>query len=151
MQKPHIFKLIFLMLGLACLPLNAQDAGSPDTENRVIPADEFNRGTPQQSAERFLSAAGSGDYEVAAEYLDLRNLRGAAIGMTGAQLARRFNVIVQRGVWVDIDELIDDPAGRYNDNLPEYRDSIGVILQNGKETRLHMQKVPRARKMMVMG
>jgi MscS family membrane protein len=39
--------------------------------------------------------------------------------------------------------LIDDPAGRSNDNLPDYRDSIGVVLEDDKEIRLYMQKVPR--------
>jgi MscS family membrane protein len=84
-----------------------------------------------------------GDYETAAEYLDLRNLRGEANELTGAQLARRFNVIVQRGDWGHIDHLVDDPAGRSNDNLPDYRDSIGVVLEGDRETRLYMQKVPR--------
>jgi len=39
--------------------------------------------------------------------------------------------------------LIDDPAGRSNDDLPDYRDSIGVVLDGGEEVRLFMQKVPR--------
>ena len=39
--------------------------------------------------------------------------------------------------------MIDDPAGRSNDNLPDYRDSIGVAMDNDKEVRLFMQKVPR--------
>ena len=39
--------------------------------------------------------------------------------------------------------MADDPAGRGNDNLPEYRDSIGIVVNNGKEIRLLMQKVPR--------
>ncbi len=126
MQKPHFSRFVLLALGLACLPVYAQDANSPVADNPAIPADEFNRGTPYRSAEGFLATAGTGDYETAAEYLDLRNLRGEASELTGAQLARRFNVIVQRGDWGHIDELIDDPAGRSNDNLPDYRDSIGM-------------------------
>ena len=39
--------------------------------------------------------------------------------------------------------LVDDPAGRSNDNLPDYRDSIGVVPEGDKEIRLLMQKVPR--------
>jgi len=109
----------------------------------LIPADEFNRGTPFRSGEGFLTAADLGAYETAAEYLDLRNLRGAARDLTGAQLARRFAVIINRADWADIDELVDDPAGRSNDNLPDYRDSIGVVVNEGKEIRLFMQKVPR--------
>jgi len=67
------------------------------------------------------------------EYLDIRNLRGEAKQLTGAQLARRFGVIVDRATWVDVDEIIDDPADRRNENLPDYRDSIGVVLDGVRE------------------
>ena len=150
MRNPFLFRLILLVFGLACAPVFAQDADSPDaddslipTDELLIPTDEFDRVSPHRSAEGFLATAGNGDYETAAEYLDLRYLRGEAREMTGAQLARRFNVIVQRGVWVDTNELIDDPAGRSNDKLPDFRDSIGVVLAEGKEFKLYMQKVPR--------
>jgi MscS family membrane protein len=143
MQKPNFSRFVLLALGLVCLQTSAQDAGSPAADGAVIPADEFDRGTPLRSGQGFIAAVDTGDYETAAEYLDLRNLRGEATELTGAQLARRFNVIFQRATWVDIDELVDDPAGRSNDNLPDYRDSIGVVLDEGKEIRLHMQKVPR--------
>lgn len=90
-----------------------------------------------------MKAADKGDYETAAEYLDLRNLRGEATELDGRQLARRLYVITKRANWVDIDELVDVPMGRSNDNLPSYRDSIGVVLDEGKEVRLFMQRVPR--------
>jgi len=128
--------LFLLMLSVLCLDVAAQ-------EGPVVPADDFDRGTPLRSANGFQAAVDEGNYEAAAEYLDLRNLRGAASELTGEQLARRFFVIVKRATWVDIDELVDDPAGRSNDSLPDYRDSIGVVLDEGKEIRLLMQKVPR--------
>ena len=31
--------------------------------------------------------------------------------------------------------LVDDPAGRSNENLPSYRDSIGVVLDEDNEQR----------------
>jgi len=128
--------LFLLMLSVLCLDVAAQ-------EGPVVPADDFDRGTPLRSANGFQAAVDEGNYEAAAEYLDLRNLRGTASDMTGEQLARRLFVIIKRATWIDIDELVDDPAGRRNDNLPDYRDSIGVVMDEGKETRLLMQKVPR--------
>jgi len=128
--------IVLLMLSVLCLDVAAQ-------EGPVIPADDFDRGTPLRSANGFQAAVDEGNYGTAAEYLDLRNLRGAASEMTGEQLARRLFVIIKRATWVEIDELVDDPAGRSNDNLPDYRDSIGVVLDEGKEVRLLMQKVPR--------
>ena len=90
MHKFHFSKFLLLALGLACLPINAQDAGSPSTDIPEIPTDTFDLGTPYRSAEGSLATAGKGDYETAAEYLDLRNLRGEARALTGAQLARRL-------------------------------------------------------------
>jgi len=149
MKKTQITILLPLLLGLVCLPSNAQESTSPVAEDLdlpaevIVPADEFDRGTPQRSGYGFMRTVDKGDYETAAQYLDLRNLRGTASELTGAQLARRFFVIIKRADWVDVSELVDDPAGRANDNLPAYRDSLGIIEHNGKETRLYMQKVPR--------
>jgi len=141
MKNSQCFRLVALVLMLAAFPASAQDEAAATAVE--TPADEYDRGTPRRSAEGFLAVVETGDNETAAEYLDLRNLRGVASDLTGAQLARRLSVIVKRGNWVEVDELIDDPAGRSNDNLPDYRDSIGIVLNEGKEVRLLMQKVPR--------
>ena len=141
MKMSQCFRLIALVLLLAAHPVGAQDEAA--AEAIEIPADEYDRGTPRRSAEAFQVVVETGDNETAAEYLDLRNLRGEASELTGAQLARRLSVIVKRAEWLDVDDLIDDPAGRSNDNLPDYRDSLGVVLNAGKEVRLLMQKVPR--------
>jgi MscS family membrane protein len=145
MQKIKFSRFLPLLLAFVCVQIGAQDNSSAaeEADEPVIPADEFDRGTPVRSAEGFLAAVDAGDYETAAEYLDLRNLRGAASELTGAQLARRLYVVVKRASWTDVGDLIDDPAGRKNDSLPVYRDSIGVVLVEGKEIRLFMQKVPR--------
>jgi MscS family membrane protein len=125
---------------LAWHPANAQVETTAGAE---VPADEFSRGTPRRSADGFLRAIEERDMEKAAEYLDLRELRGEASELTGVQLARRLGVIIKRANWVDVDVLTDDAAGRSNDNLPSYRDSIGVVAIEGKEVRLLMQRVPR--------
>jgi MscS family membrane protein len=131
------------MMLLAGAPVCAQEDADEATGGPQIAADDFDRGTPLRTAEGFLAAVDALDYETAAEYLDLRNLRGQASELTGPQLARRLGVIVNRADWVDIDDLVDDPAGRSNDDLPSYRDSIGVVLDDGKENRLLLQRVPR--------
>jgi len=142
-MKKIKLSLMFLPALLIGVQVGAQDPSASTAETVVIPADEFDRGTPLRSSEGFQAAVDGVDYESAAEYLDLRNLRGRAGDLTGAQLARRFSVIVRRATWADVDELVDDPAGRSNDALPDYRDSIGVVLDGDKEVRLLMQKVPR--------
>ncbi|MDJ0927176.1 MAG: mechanosensitive ion channel family protein [Gammaproteobacteria bacterium] len=143
----NIRTALFLVIGLALVgpQAGAQDSGSPAAERLDIPIDAFDRGTPRRSGDGFMAAADAGDYETAAEYLDLRNLYGDARKLTGAQLARRLDVIIERAAWEDVHDLIDNPAGRGNDGLPDYRDSIGVVLDEdrGKEYQLYMQRVPR--------
>lgn len=143
MQKARFFQFLLLPIFMVPLQIGAQDDSTLAEDGPVIPADKFDRGTPFRSAEGFLAAADTGDFETAAEYLDLRNLRGEASQLTGAQLARRLDIIAKRATWADIDELVDDPAGRDNDNLPSFRDSIGVVVDDGKEFRLLMQRVTR--------
>ena len=139
----HKISLLSLLLALSCLQLSAAEEESVVLQEDEVPFDEYDRGTPRRSVDGFMAAADEADYEAAAEYLDLRNLRGAAAKLTGVQLARRLSVIANRGDWVDVEELVDGPNGRRNDGLPEYRDLIGVVLSKGKEVRLLMQKVPR--------
>lgn len=135
-----ICSYLLLLAALAWHPANAQVEATAVAE---VPADDYNRGTPRRSADGFLRAVEDHDLEMAAEYLDLRNLLGEANELSGAELARRLGVIVKRAKWVDVDELADNPAGRNNDNLPSYRDSIGVVESESKEVRLLMQRVPR--------
>jgi MscS family membrane protein len=135
---------LFLLLGIVALPVIAQEeTADPPADVPEIVVDQFDRGTPLRTANGFNTAVEKGDYETAAEYLDLRNLRGDATELTGAQLARRLSIIIKRADWIDVDDLIDHPDGRRNDNLPGYRDSIGIVVDENKELRLLMQKVPR--------
>ncbi len=143
MQNIRLSPLLLLSLALICVQAGAQDAESQTEEAFVVPADEFGRGSPLQSVQGLQAALDVGDYERAAEYLDLRYLRGEASELTGAQLARRLSVIVMRASWVDVGELVDDPAGSTNDNLPAFRDLIGAVLDDDKVVQLLMQKVPR--------
>ena len=145
--RPVLLALALISLGAGALTAEAQEAEPAQvaaTPTRTeVPADEFDRGTPLRSGEGFMATMDTGDHEKGAEYLDLRNLRGKASDLTGEQLARRLFVVFNRATWVGVDQLIDDPDGRSNDNLPSYRDSIGVVLDDDDEHRLLMQKVPR--------
>ena len=51
------------------MQVSAQDNSTPPAGTVVIPADEFDRGTPLRSAEGFLAAVAAADYEGAAELL----------------------------------------------------------------------------------
>jgi MscS family membrane protein len=144
--NPQKFFLALAVTTLCIVQTNmvqadAEEVSEDQKTSRV--ADELGRGTPQGTTNGFLAAADAGDYTKAAEYLDLRNLRGIAAEMSSDELARSFSVIVNRANWIDADTPSDDVMGHRNDNLPDYRDSIGVVLSGDKEVRLMVQRVPR--------
>ena len=109
----------------------------------IGPEDDYDRGVPRSSVKRFLEAAKEGDYESAAQHLDLRNLPREMRNTQGTELAREFKIILDRNLWIDLDLLSDHPKGYENDGLPSYRDLLGQIETEKKTYTLLLQRVPR--------
>ena len=109
----------------------------------VGPVDEFYRGTPQSSLINYLKAANDGDYESAANYLDLRYLPDGLSIKDGPLLARKLKIVLDRALWLDMDLVSNDPKGHLNDGLPSYRDSLGTIKTGKKNIAILLQHVPR--------
>ncbi len=120
----------------------ASDDGADTPERVRAPVDDYYRETPRSSMVGFLTFARAGDYGRASEYLDLRYLSGEAANRSGAELARAFKIILDNQLWVDTSLLSTDPAGHSDDNLPGYRDLIGIIRADTRIYQLWMQRVP---------
>ncbi len=82
--------------------------------------------TPRGAVTRFLDAARIGDYAAAATHLDLRYLPSARRQAAGVSLARQLSVVLDRALWIDLDELSDQETGDREDGMPN-RDLIGKI------------------------
>jgi MscS family membrane protein len=115
----------------------------PEVVVPLGPEDEFDRGLPRTSVKRFLEFALAGDYESAAQHLDLRNLPDAVKKIGGPELARQLKIILDRALWIDLDLLSDHPRGYENDGLPSYRDLLGQIETDKRTYTLLLQRVPR--------
>ena len=98
-------------------PPAAEKPAVVDFSKPIGPPDPFNRGTPRGSMYGYLSAARAGDYERAAEFLDLRRLLHEEQAR-GPELARRLKVVLDQTLWVDLVNLADTNAGLPNDDLP---------------------------------
>jgi len=109
----------------------------------VGPVDEYNRGTPRSSVTGFLASARDGDYEKAANYLDLRNLPRWMDVTEGPLLARQFKVVLDRALWVDLDLISRQPEGNSEDGLPPNRELIERIKTPYKTIDIILQRVPR--------
>jgi MscS family membrane protein len=103
-----------------------------------VPEDEFERGSPRGTVKGYLAACREGDYEKAANYLDLRRIPG-----DGPTVARQLQIILSRTLWVDVDVLSQEHAGRSNDGLPPYRDRLGTINTKAGKVDILLQSVPR--------
>ncbi len=104
--------------------------------------DELQRDTPRSSILGYLQAARSGDYEKAAKYLDLRNLPDEISDIGGEELARQLKVVLDRTLWIEIDGMNDTNDGHSDDNLPSYRDLVGMVSANEKVYEILYQRVP---------
>ena len=107
------------------------------------PADEFDRGVPRTSANGFAEAIDQGDFEKAVEYMDMRNLPKEVRQIDGAVLAKKFKVVLDKTLWVDLHSISDHPKGNLNDGLPPYRDRVGQIQAGDKTVDILLQRVPR--------
>lgn len=149
-----IFFISTLLFSKVCLAQNT--ANNEETDKPVEqlktppvavvplgPEDDYDRGVPRSSMKRFLEAARNGDFESAAQHLDLRNLPSSMKNSRGTELAREFKIILDRGLWIDLELLSNHPKGYENDGLPSYRDLLGQIETEKKTYTLLLQRVPR--------
>ena len=82
-----------------------------DLSRPMGPPDPFNRGTPRGSMYGFLSATREGDYERAANFLDLRRLPPEQRD-SAPELARRLKAVLDQTLWVDVVNLSKTNEGQ---------------------------------------
>jgi MscS family membrane protein len=107
------------------------------------PEDAYDRGVPRTSVMGFLQAARKGDYERAAQYLDLRGLPPSVKNIPGPDLAQQLKVVLDRTLLIDPELLSSDPKGYSEDGLPSNQDLLGQIEIKTKKYTLLLQHVPR--------
>ena len=114
----------------------------PATTEVFVFKDNLGRDTPRSSFTGFLTATESFDYEVAVNFMDLRNLPYAARQVSGEELARQLDFIIKRGMKINAQQLSRKPTGQVVDGLPDYRDELGRLIGDDGEQVLYIQKVP---------
>jgi MscS family membrane protein len=121
----------------AATPLTDEELAKP-----MGPADPFNRGTPRGAAYGFARATRDGDYERAAEYLDLRRLPPED-QERAPEIARQLRAALGRSLPVDFASFSDRPEGYSDDGLPAWQDELGVVETSEGMVTLLLQRVPR--------
>jgi MscS family membrane protein len=108
----------------------------------IVYQDNLGRDTPRSSFMGFLSAAEEFDYELATQYMDLRNLPHAVRKYDSEELARQLDFIIKRGMKIEVEHLSHKVTGQVVDGLPDYRDELGNLVADEGEQILLMQRVP---------
>ncbi|MBL8859236.1 MAG: mechanosensitive ion channel family protein [Planctomycetes bacterium] len=107
------------------------------------PEDPWNRGTPRSSLYGYLVACREARWADAANYLDLSQIAATARTQRGPVLARQLKFILDRELWVNLDEVSDEPHGNSEDRLPEGRELVGTIPRERGDFNVFMERVPR--------
>jgi MscS family membrane protein len=120
----------------------AEKLTEEDLAKPMGPPDPYNRGTPRGAVYGFVAACRSGDYERAAEYLDLRQLPPEEQNR-GPELARKLRAALGPVLAVDYAELSDRNEGASDDGLPAWQDRLGAIETSKGLVTILLQRVPR--------
>jgi MscS family membrane protein len=147
MGKTGLLGVIVAALMLSAVPpalaaTAPTQAGGASTTSAPAPADEFGRGTPQDTVRGFLEATTLRSYRRAANYLDLRRIPAADRETRGPELAHQLRVVLDNTVF-DLGALSDDPEGRPETGLPNSRQLVGRVGTEKGTFSILLDRVPR--------
>jgi MscS family membrane protein len=135
---------VFLALVLAvCLPLSAQSPltqilqGSSATGSPSKPSDQLGRDTPYGTVFGFLQAAQSGNYSIAAQYLQMSPARRQA---EGDALAMKLNAVLN-GAFAGSLRPSRQPEGTPQEDVPLDRQKLGTMSAGDVDADLELVRV----------
>jgi MscS family membrane protein len=138
--------IAFLTLALAAgLPLAAQSplsqllqptATTSSASN--IPTDALGRSTPYGTVFGFLQAAQSGNYSIAAQYLQMSAARRQSEGET---LAANLKFVMDRAYAGSLKNVSTVPEGTPQEGIPPNRQKLGSMSSGDVETDLELVRV----------
>jgi len=136
----------FLVLGLAaCVGLAAQSpltqllqSTTPASTSSNTPVDALGRNTPYGTVFGFLQAAQSGNYSIAAQYLQMS---AAHRQSEGAALAANLKVVMDRAYNGSLKNVSTQPEGAPQEGVPPGRQKLGTISSGDAEADLELVRV----------
>jgi len=144
-HKKAVAQLIFLtalMLGQSGNVWAEEEVEPESFLSTDEPIEQVDQRTPLTTAIGFMRFAENGDYDRAAEYLDLRYLPDEMKAADGTVLAEHLYVVISRKMPIDFGALSDEPDGRDDDGLPSYRDALAKIETSRGLLTIFLQHVP---------
>ncbi len=143
---PNFSKIAFIAVGLAvCLPMSAQSVLSqilqpkaPATTSPKTTTDPLGRETPYGTVFGFLEAAQSGNYSIAAQYLQMSPARRQT---EGEALAQKLKVVMDRAFAGNLRNVSTQPEGSPQEGVPFDRQKLGTMSSGDVEADLELVRV----------
>jgi MscS family membrane protein len=137
--------IAFLVVSLAaCLPLAAQSPlsqilqpSAPASNSSKTPADPLGRDTPYGTVFGFLQAAQSGNYTIAAQYLQMSTARRQSEGET---VAANLKEVMDRAYTGSLGSR--QPEGIPQEGVALGRQKLGTMTSGDAEADLELVRVP---------
>ncbi len=102
-------------------------------------ADPLGRNTPSGTLYGFLQAAQSGDYSIAAQYLQMSAARRLA---QGEDVAAKLKLVIDRAFTGDLRRISNQPDGTPQEGLPLDRQRVGSLNAGDLDADLILVRVP---------
>ena len=127
-----IYLLVSIPIALGQLPQT-----TAATNNSSTPSDSLNRETPNGTVFGFLEAAQSGNYAIAAQYLQMSSARRQADGET---LAQKLQTVMNTAFAGNL-KPSRQPEGTVQEGVPADRQKLGTMSAGDVEAELELVRV----------
>ncbi len=134
--SPILLLFTCLSLGISTTALAQLLPSKPATSAKS--ADPLNRETPSGTVLGFLEAAQSGNYSIAAQYLQLSNARRQSEGET---LAQQLKLVMDRALAGSLKNVSTDPEGKLEEGVAADRQRLGLMSSGDVEDELILARV----------
>jgi MscS family membrane protein len=102
-------------------------AAEPLNRGLGVAPQDVQRGTPRAALTGYFAACNAGRFALAAHYLDLGDISAAEQRRQGAFLARRLHLALLRSVWIELDNVSDNPLGSPEVDVGEEEERVAVV------------------------
>jgi len=136
--------LLLLLTGVPAAPVQAQSLPgvSSQDDSSALLADTFGRVTPRGTIQGYLAAVGAGDFEKAANFLNLRSVSFGERQSRGIQLASDLKNLLDRdGLIYDSIEISNQADGKSGDELATNLDRIGTLAISSSKAPFLLERV----------
>ncbi|HUB77167.1 MAG TPA: mechanosensitive ion channel family protein [Bryobacteraceae bacterium] len=103
--------------------------------------DSLRRDNPRSSVTAFLQACERGDYDSAAQYLDLRNWSAANRKSAGPAVAKKLEAALNYAPDFSVMHLTQNPEGSSGESAGTPRETVAVLTESGQSYTLELERV----------